>query len=61
LFAMGARTQWLNGYFIWAIFLVIVSFNIFLTYRLPKKAEGKLHRDVVDEERTSRENGRVSN
>ncbi len=50
LFAMGARTQFLNGYLVWVVLTLLAAAGSVLVRWLPEKAEGKLKDDRDGEE-----------
>ena len=50
LFAVGAKTQFLNGYLVWVILVAIAALGSVAVRYLPEKAEGKLKDDNEGDE-----------
>jgi len=49
LFALGAKSQFLNGHFIWVVLVAIAAFSNVVVQYLPEKAEGKQKPHVESE------------
>jgi hypothetical protein len=49
LFAVGAKTQFLNGYFIWVVLVAMALLGLIPLAYLPEKAEGKLKKRAEED------------
>lgn len=50
LFAVGARSQFLNGYLVWAVLILVGLLGSVCVRYFPEKAEGKVKKHAVVEE-----------